>query len=368
MIRLNKCSLSNPDLFKFIDVITQKTHCGHHQECYCTEWQRLSGCGPSAASNLIFYMNYTKCTLELEQGFIKSKNCLQLMEEIWEYVTPTPEGIPTTKLFYEDVILYTKSKGINVDYYFCDLPKNKANGPDLNKIIIFLEEALLKDSPVAFLNLCNGKVENLDPWHWTTIISLEYEDNSSNAFVYILDEGIIKKIDLELWYNTTTLGGGFVYFTTPTKERMVSMNKASIYSISISSERGQLKKEVPEANFIENYGIENDGHAGDWGRQVTCLNWASVENANKEHKLTAGPGDFAENILIDGLDFLSLSVGSKIRLGGCAVLEVTQIGKEDHPSIVSKTLGVSLLPSEGVFCKVIKGCRIKKGDSVEILL
>jgi MOSC domain-containing protein YiiM len=148
---------------------------------------------------------------------------------------------------------------------------------------------------------------------------------------------------------------------------IVSMSKGSLYAISISAERGQLKKEVPEANFIEGYGIENDGHAGNWGRQVTCLNWGSVQKANKEYHLNLGPGDFAENILIDGLDFSSLSAGSRIRLGSCAILEVTQIGKEDHPSIVSRTFGVSLLPSEGVFCKVIKGCKLKKGDSVEIV-
>ena len=143
------------------------------------------------------------------------------------------------------------------------------------------------------------------------------------------------------------------------------MNKGIIYAISISAERGQLKKEVPEALVIEGYGIENDGHAGDWGRQVTCLNWASVEKVNAEHHLNIGPGDFAENILIDKLDFSTLSVGSKIGLAVGVVLEVTQIGKEDHPSIVSRTFGVSLLPSEGLFCKVIQGGKIKKGDSVE---
>ena len=143
------------------------------------------------------------------------------------------------------------------------------------------------------------------------------------------------------------------------------MNKGTIYAISISSERGQLKKEVPEANIIENYGIENDGHAGDWGRQITCLNYDSVQKANKKYKLDMSPGDFAENILIDGLDFSNLSVGSRIRLGTNAILEVTQIGKEDHPSVVSKTFGVSLLPSEGLFCKAITGGIIKKGDSVE---
>lgn len=144
------------------------------------------------------------------------------------------------------------------------------------------------------------------------------------------------------------------------------MQKGTIYSISISPERGQLKKEVSKAKVIANYGIEKDGHAGDWGRQITCLNKMSVEKVNEEHNLKIGPGDFAENILIDGLDFSSLIVGSKLKLGDEVILEITQIGKEDHPSIVSKTFGVSLLPSEGLFCKALTGGTINKGDIVEI--
>lgn len=145
------------------------------------------------------------------------------------------------------------------------------------------------------------------------------------------------------------------------------MEKATIYAISISPTRGQLKKEVPEAKVIANFGIENDGHAGDWQRQITCLNFDSVKNTNKQHRLNAGPGDFAENILIVGLDFSKATVGKQLKLGDDVVLEIAQIGKEDHPSIVLETLGVSLLPSEGLFCKALSGGMIKKGDPVEII-
>ena len=141
-----------------------------------------------------------------------------------------------------------------------------------------------------------------------------------------------------------------------------------IYSISIGSERGQLKKEVPEATLIENHGIETDAHAGVWGRQVTCLNLQSILHSNQVNNLNMGPGDFAENLLIDGLDLSKLYPGSRLRLGRNAILEVTQIGKDDHPSIVSKTFGISLLPREGVFCRVIRGGKIKKGDLAEIVL
>lgn len=145
------------------------------------------------------------------------------------------------------------------------------------------------------------------------------------------------------------------------------MNKGSIKAISISEKRRQLKTEVPEANLVSNHGVENDGHAGAWGRQVTCLDWASVQKANEEHGLDAGPGDFAENILIEGMDLSLLTVGSRLRLGTGAILEVTQIGKEDYPSVVTETFGISLLPEEGLFCRVIEGGLIRKGDLVETL-
>ena len=142
------------------------------------------------------------------------------------------------------------------------------------------------------------------------------------------------------------------------------MNIGYLYSISISPSRGQLKKEIPEANIVAGYGIEGDGHGGDWGRQITCLSWNSVYKTNETYHINAGPGDFAENLLIDGLDLSAAAAGSKIHISDCVILEVTQIGKEDHPSIVSQTLGVSLLPKEGLFCRVVHGGKIKKGDLV----
>jgi len=146
------------------------------------------------------------------------------------------------------------------------------------------------------------------------------------------------------------------------------MSKGTIYSISISPERGQLKTEVPKVKMTAGYGIEGDGHSGDWRRQITCLDWASLVKSNKEHGLDMGPGNFAENVLIAGMNFSDFTVGSKLKLGNGVILEVTQIGKENHPSIVSKTFGLSLLPSEGLFCIAITGGVIIKGDSVEKII
>lgn len=142
------------------------------------------------------------------------------------------------------------------------------------------------------------------------------------------------------------------------------MTTANVHSICICAQRGELKKEIPEALFIENFGIQGDGHAGEWGRQVTCLCWESVEKSNAEHGLSMGPGDFAENVAIEGMDALDLQAGDRFRLGDTAVLEVSQIGKPDHPSVVTRSFGVTLLPFEGRFCRVITGGTVKPGDPV----
>lgn len=206
-------SLTNLDLFKVIDESAQQTYYGCNQIWYPTKWQRLSGCGPTAASNIFFYLSHTQSPLELEPSSNSKKNWVSLMEEMWKYITPSIRGVNTTKMFYEPMLAYTKSKGIDVGYCVCDVPKDMSQRPALKEILDFLEEALSKDAPVAFLNLCNGEEKNLDRWHWVTIISLDYSEDRNGAFVNILDEGLIKKINLALWYNTTKLGGGFVYFT-----------------------------------------------------------------------------------------------------------------------------------------------------------
>jgi hypothetical protein len=200
-------SICNPDLLAVVDGDAQNTYYGCNQAWYATDWQRRAGCGPSVACNLFHYL------IRSASNITSKETWLSLMEETWEYVTPTVKGMPTTKLFYESVLSYARAKGLEVEYKHLDIPEDKPCRPSFREIAGFIGEGLLKDAPVAFLNLCNGEEKNLYRWHWVTIISLDYAEDGSHAMVNILDEGLIKKIDLALWYETTMLGGGFVYFT-----------------------------------------------------------------------------------------------------------------------------------------------------------
>lgn len=206
-------SIVNLSLFMVLDESKNKTYYGGSQAWYPTTWQRLAGCGPTAASNIFFYLTHTQPNLELEGISNSKENWVTLMGEMWKYVTPSIRGVNILKMLYEPLVAYAKSKGLDVGYHICEVPKDKYRRPNFKEVMKFLEEALEKDAPIAFLNLCNGEEKNLDRWHWVTIISIEHTEDINRVFVNILDAGMLKRVDLALWYNTSTLGGGFVYFT-----------------------------------------------------------------------------------------------------------------------------------------------------------
>jgi hypothetical protein len=205
-------SIAYPELFSIIDESGTKSFYGCSQEWYAKKWQRMSGCGPTAASNIMLYMNHDMCAAVKKGSCISKDECLSLMEELWEYVTPTLMGVHTTRRFYEGMSEYAESMKMSVRFEVCDLPEDKSRRPELTEVLRFIESALEKDCPVAFLNLCNGQEHRLDRWHWVTIISLEHAGDGENAVIEVLDEGEIKRLNLSLWYNTTKRGGGFVYF------------------------------------------------------------------------------------------------------------------------------------------------------------
>jgi len=138
-----------------------------------------------------------------------------------------------------------------------------------------------------------------------------------------------------------------------------------IVSIATSKKKGTIKKCVETAELIENHGIKEDAHAGDWHRQLSFLAAESIENASTDDfKLNFG--DFAENIATTGIDWKNQPIGQVFKLGEKAQVEITQIGKECHKkcAIYYRT-GDCIMPKEGVFAKILKGGNIKVGDKIE---
>jgi MOSC domain-containing protein YiiM len=140
-----------------------------------------------------------------------------------------------------------------------------------------------------------------------------------------------------------------------------------IESIAISRSKGTTKKPVDEVLLVEELGLEGDAHAGAWHRQVSFHAVERIAEA-REKGLDVSFGDFAENIATSGIDWKSIPVGSRVRLGDSALLEITQIGKEcHHRCAIYYRAGDCIMPREGVFARVLKGGRIRCGDPVRIL-
>src|SRR4030042_1963264 len=77
------------------------------------------------------------------------------------------------------------------------------------------------------------------------------------------------------------------------------------------------------------------------------------------------PGDFAENITVEGIDLSVVSVGQKLHIADAVELEVTQLGKRCHGRCkIFEKLGDCIMPRQGVFARVTAGGGITVGDAV----
>jgi MOSC domain-containing protein YiiM len=143
-----------------------------------------------------------------------------------------------------------------------------------------------------------------------------------------------------------------------------SKMEAKIVEVSISKKKGVRKENIPEGLLIENFGLKDDAHAGDWHRQVSLLAMESIEKI-KAKGLDVGPGDFAENITTIGINLVDLPIGTRLKLGDEVLMEVTQIGKECHSRCaIFYQAGDCVMPREGIFAKVLNGGKVRKGDPI----
>lgn len=145
------------------------------------------------------------------------------------------------------------------------------------------------------------------------------------------------------------------------------MTNGKIIAISRSEKKGQKKHNIESANLIVNYGMEGDAHAGNWHRQISLLGIASIDHM-KAQGADVKPGDFAENITVEGLVLYEIPVGTKVRIGDEAILEITQIGKECHQGCeIMKQVGSCIMPTQGIFAKVLQNGIIRVGDEVVLI-
>lgn len=145
------------------------------------------------------------------------------------------------------------------------------------------------------------------------------------------------------------------------------MIMAKVVAISISETKGVPKENIPKGNFIEDFGLEGDAHAGKWHRQVSLLGTESINKMKEIGIKGLCSGKFAENITTEGINLYELPIGTKLQIGE-TIQEVTQIGKECHTGCaIFQQVGQCIMPTEGIFTKVVKGGEIKVDDEIKII-
>ncbi|MCG2726520.1 MAG: MOSC domain-containing protein [Elusimicrobia bacterium] len=144
--------------------------------------------------------------------------------------------------------------------------------------------------------------------------------------------------------------------------------KGKIEAICVSPQKGVQKQPIEKAEIRENHGIVGDAHAAPGNRQISLLTSESINKVKSSADIKIADGDFAENIIISGIDFKKLSIGAKFKLNDSVIVEITQFGKKCHDRCrIFEKADVCAMADEGIFVKVLNGGIINKGDNIEVI-
>jgi MOSC domain-containing protein YiiM len=166
---------------------------------------------------------------------------------------------------------------------------------------------------------------------------------------------------------------------------------AQVVAVHRSPEHAFSKVSAQEIELVAGHGVRGDAHYGVTvkhrsrvARDPTQPNLRQVHLLHEEliHELQMSgfavePGNMGENVTTRGLPVLSLSAGTKLRIGEAAVLLVTGLRNPCHQiesfsrgllaAVLDKTSDGALVRKAGVMCVVERGGLVRPGDSVAVV-
>lgn len=121
-------------------------------------------------------------------------------------------------------------------------------------------------------------------------------------------------------------------------------------------------KEVEEANAMENKGFVGCIHGRPGSkRQILLMDKEALD------RLGIAPGAVKENITTRGVDFRTLTMGGRLRVGEC-LLEITvpcdPCSRMDE---IRMGLQSELRGQRGWLCRVVEAGKIRRGDRIEVM-
>lgn len=211
---MKKYELKNPNFLTITDKTKNEVYYGPDQAWFTDQWRTKAGCGPTSAAFVTAYLAFTRPYLR--PLYAPSKMVLEEfithMNDLYQFVTPGLMGVNKISLFIKGVIAFASSRNIQLSSHKLDVERAPFGQREASPMIAdFVADGLSSDCPISFLALSNGKEKKLQNWHWITITSAGIDN--TEVIVHASDEGHEIVFDLQLWYKTTNLSGGLVYFT-----------------------------------------------------------------------------------------------------------------------------------------------------------
>jgi len=182
---------------------------GYNQEWYNSDWQKLSGCGPTTATQVLSYVSFRDGYLDAKSSQ-DAKKAVARMEHVWEYVTPRfGGGLYKTNWFANGMQRFAENEGLPYESKMLNISPFAPLRPSLEEVTDFISSGLCEDSPVGFLNRHRGTENELYTWHWVPILSIHKLANDTRCLVY--DDEQERHFSLRAWLKNSLLGGGFAY-------------------------------------------------------------------------------------------------------------------------------------------------------------
>lgn len=198
-------AIAHPHLLSLKD--GEQHTAGADQLWYDSKWKQRAGCGPTCCAQLMWYLAGSRPGHEALGPWDGTRSgMLRVMEAVWSDVTPGPMGVDRAKRFIDGALRYSEDRGISLDADALIIPSRFSMRPAMETLSAFLARALKADLPVAFLNLSSGRETCLEGWHWMVITTLSADGTTAG----LLDGGREIQADLQLWRDTSHLGGAFV--------------------------------------------------------------------------------------------------------------------------------------------------------------
>lgn len=224
---------------------------GGNQEWFSEDWQKQSGCGPTAAANILAYLAFSNEKYRSFYGYedLSKENYTNFMHEVIEYVkpvsfdvpqdirdiklfTPGPRytvpiplitfkpnikenklsiGVPSPESFKKQVEKFAESKGVELKGEWSGSWSTNYGGA-----VETIKAAMDADLPVALLMYWNLKWignEELSKfqYHWVTITGIEYNEDEDAHYVTVSSWGVPYTLNFKDIWNESIFAA-IVYF------------------------------------------------------------------------------------------------------------------------------------------------------------